>query len=109
MVQKIKKLKIDQDIVNFLRCIYFGDISNSMKAASNRAYRDMNRTIRFHGLDVELRVQLRDKVNQLLRKEIVVITQVKFSSKEEFNKLHLKICNKIKEIYLSEGVRLTYG
>lgn len=34
---------------------------------------------------------------------------MKFSSKEEFNKLHLKICNKIKEIYLAEGIRLTYG
>lgn len=109
MSQKIKELKIDQDIINFLRCIYFGNISDPIEAASSRAYRDMNRTIRFHGLDVKIRYQLRDKVNCILKKDFQFIDESNITSKELFNALHLKICDKIKNIYLTEGVTLTYG
>lgn len=47
---------VDSDILNFLRVIYFGSYTNPYKAASSRAYLDMNRTIRFKGLDEKIRV-----------------------------------------------------
>ena len=41
---------VDKDILDFLKAIYFGSYSNPYTAASNRAYLDMNRTIRFQGV-----------------------------------------------------------
>ena len=40
-------IEIDSRIIDFLKYMYFRNIDDSYVAAANRAYRDMNRTIRF--------------------------------------------------------------
>lgn len=42
---EIVEAKVDKDILDFLKAIYFGDFTDPLKVASSRAYRDMNRTI----------------------------------------------------------------
>lgn len=60
---EIVETKVDKDILDFLKAIYFGDFTDPLKVASSRAYRDMNRTIRFNGLQDATRLALREKVN----------------------------------------------
>lgn len=60
---EIVETKVDKDILDFLKAIYFGDFTDPLKVASSRAYRDMNRTIRFNGLPDATRLALREKVN----------------------------------------------
>lgn len=67
---EIVETKVDKDILYFLKAIYFGDFTDPLKAASSRAYRDMNRTIRFNGLPDATRLTLREKVNAVFDVEL---------------------------------------
>lgn len=97
---------IDKDILEFLRAIYFGSYVSGFEAASSRAYRDMNRTIRFNGLDEKKRESLRKKVYIYLEKEI---KDISVDSQIEFDKWHFKVCDYIRTLYRNEGVLFTYG
>ena len=46
-MNEIERICVDKDILDFLKVIYFGDINDPMEAAADRAYRDLNRTIRY--------------------------------------------------------------
>ena len=46
MLDKVRETSVDEDILDFLKYVYFGDFSNPIEAASGRAYLDMNRTLR---------------------------------------------------------------
>lgn len=73
---EIVETKVDKDILDFLKAIYFGDFTDPLKVASSRAYRDMNRTIRFNGLPDATRLALREKVNAvLIQQEIYLVLQ----------------------------------
>lgn len=43
------------------------------------------------------------------REELEGISNSEIISKKIVNDVHLKLCNKIKDIYGSEGIILTYG
>ncbi len=62
---EIVETKVDKDILDFLKTIYFGDFTDPLKAASSRAYQDMNRTIIFKGMPDATRLALREKVNDV--------------------------------------------
>lgn len=109
MDEKIEKTLVDQDILQFLRGVYFGNFADPLLAASSRAYRDMNRTIRFHGLEDEVRKNLRTQVNQVLRKQVSRLTPQNIKSTTEFDCWHQEVCNQIKRIYATQGIGLTYG
>ena len=66
----IESVTVDKDVLSFLRAIYFGTYKDRYEAAGNRAYRDMNRTIRFNGMEAEKRNTLRAETINLLRNEI---------------------------------------
>ena len=68
--ENIVEIKVDEDIIKFLKYVYFGDLTNPVEAASNRAYRDMSRTIRFDGLCEDSRLNLKKEVNSFLDTEI---------------------------------------
>lgn len=110
MSDKIEKniVSVDEDILKFLKAAYFGDFSDCYKAACNRAYRDMNRTIRFGELSSNDREDLKKEVKEKLKDEIKDNLN-KISSQEEFDDWHEKVCDQIKEIYKEKGITLTYG
>ena len=65
------KIKVDEGLLKFLKALYFGDFTNPIKAASDRAYRDMNRTIRFlDSVSKATRDKLKDEVNKVLVAEL---------------------------------------
>lgn len=65
---------VDSDILSFLRAIYLGAYDNPYHAAVSRAYLDMNRTIRFKGLEDDIRFALREQVNKMLENEIKALS-----------------------------------
>ena len=98
--------KVDSDILSFLRTIYFGVYTNLYKAASSRAYLDMNRTIRFRGLDEDTRVFLREQINQKLEEAIKALS---VSSQEEYDEWHKNLCFDIMQEYEKAGVEFSIG
>lgn len=106
---EIIETKVDKDILDFLKAIYFGDFTDPLKAASSRAYRDMNRTIRFNGLPDATRLALRGKVNAVFDIELPKLNSDSIRSQDEFDSWHRNVSDEIKKIYLDEGVKLTYG
>ena len=106
---EIVETKVDKDILDYLKAIYFGDLTDPQKAANSRAYRDMNRTIRFNGLPDATRLALREKVNAVFDTELTKLKSDSITSQDEFDAWHHSVSDKIKKLYLDEGVKLTYG
>lgn len=104
-----ENITVDRDVLDFLRTIYFGVYTNPYVAASSRAYRDMNRTIRFNGMEQEQRNALRSSVDELLEKEITSLVVDGVKSQDEYDKWHFKICEKIRKIYREAGIEFNYG
>lgn len=106
---EIVETKVDKDILYFLKASYFGDFTNPLKAASSRAYRDMNRTIRFNGLPDATRLALREKVNAVFDVELSKLNSDSITSQDEFDAWHRRVSDMIKALYWDVGVKLTYG
>lgn len=109
----IMKTEVDKDILDFLKAIYFGDFTDPLIAASSRAYRDMNRTIRFNGLPNHDRILLREKVNDIFKTEISKLNSDIITSQDEFDSWHHSVSDKIKSLYLDKNldkkIKFTYG
>ncbi|MCQ4021473.1 MULTISPECIES: hypothetical protein [unclassified Ruminococcus] len=103
------KILIDEDILEFLKVCYFGSDENPYKASSNRAYRDLNRTIRFNGMEQNARDKLRDEVHTLLEKEIKSVCNSNITTQEQFDVWHKKTCDKIRELYKNKNITFSFG
>lgn len=108
-MDKVVKVEIDKDIVEFLKVAYFGYFSDEISAASSRAYRDMSRTIRFNNLLNEDRLLLREKVTTIFKDEILILRTSEISNQNEFDLWHKNLCNRIIETYRDQEIKLTYG
>lgn len=104
-----EKNKIDEkDILEFFKYSYFGNLKDPIEAASNRAYRDMCRTIRFGNFQGD-RVELKKEVNSFLYKQIKKFVNDSITSQEKFDSWHCKVCKNIKLLYNEKGINFTYG
>lgn len=106
---KIEIIQVEKDILDFLKAIYFGPFFDPLQAASSRAYRDMSRTIRFHGLSKEARLELREKVNEIFREEIKKLIPKNITCSKDFDEWHHSLCDRIKQVYSDKDIKLTYG
>lgn len=104
----VKKITIDKDIYDFLQGAYFGGYTDPFEAASSRAYRDFNRTIRFNGISPQIRDNLRSNVTCLLENEIVEMSKTIFSQ-EDYDNWHFSVCDRIRSIYLDSNIDFYYG
>ena len=52
-MSKVKNKIDEEDILEFFKFSYFGNLKALIEAASNRAYRDMCRTLDFKNIDEE--------------------------------------------------------
>ena len=96
----------DSDILEFLKFSYFGNLKDPIEVASNRAYRDMCRTIKFNGLSEENRLKLRKKVKDDFKTEIDNLTS---KIQGDFDKWHEQLCKKIIDEYKKSKIQLSYG
>lgn len=102
------QVSVDSDVLEFLKALYFGAYTNPYEAASRRAYRDMNRTIRFGNLEVTARETVRKIIDGLLETEIISITQKK-QTQMEYDNWHQILSTKIIAEYDKRGIHFTYG
>lgn len=103
----------DEEILKFLKFSYFGDLNISIEIASNRAYRDMCRTLKFDVLPKDTKTtiisDLKEAVNVIFKEEIPIINEGSITSPEKFDSWHCKVCENIKLLYNEKGIKFTYG
>lgn len=108
-MERIEYVNVDKDILDFFKVIYFGAITDPMAAASDRAYRDLNRTIRFKDMPQDRRDFLRHSVTALFKKEIPELVQFGVDDQDGYDTWHYHICWKIRTYYRDAGVEFHYG
>lgn len=103
----------DEELLKFLKFSYFGNLTISIEVVSNRAYRDMCRTLRFGILPIDTKdttiSNLIEAVNVIFKKEIPIINEGSITSQEKFDSWHCKVCKNIKLLYNEKGIDFTYG
>lgn len=109
ILERIGYVSVDKDVLNFLKVIYFSAITDPIVAASNRAYRDLNRTIRFKKLPQDRRDLLRNTVTALLKKEIPTLVEFGVDDQKEYDSWHYRICTNILTYYRKADVEFHYG
>ena len=109
MPQEIQYAKVDQDSLEFLKAIYFGAETNPYTAAANRAYLDMNRTIRFNGLDEKERKRLHDFVCDLLEMSIKKLEAHPPQTQGAYDLWHFELCQYIQKAYAKSGIVFYMG
>ena len=102
-------VSIDKRSLEFLYAVYFGKYDDPYEAASNRAYRDMNRTIRFNGVDPEKRKELKAQVTKLLKDSICAVLSATNLNQTQYDKWHEDLCLQIINCYKKGSVVLTCG
>ena len=102
-------VSMEKRCVEFLYTVSFGKFDDPYEAASNRAYRDMNRTIRFNGVDPEKRKELRNQMTKLLKNSICTVLSLTNLDQKRFDKWHEDLCLRIIDCYKKESVVFTCG
>ena len=102
----MENITVCKESFEFLKYMLFGSWNSIYIAASERAYRDMCRTLRLDGTDS---TGLRDAVDKILEKEISDVLCRGFSGQEEYDLWHREICFKIQKIYIDNSIGLTVG
>ena len=98
-----------EKIAKFYRvCLFGSSESDVYKAAANRAYRDLCRTIKFKDKDDKNKNdKCRCSVNELIIEKIKYLPD---ANQEAYDEFHLGLCGQIIEEYRKSGVaELTYG
>ncbi len=103
----------NEELLEFFKYSYFGDLNISIEVASNRAYRDMCRTLNFDILpkkDKDTTISnLKEDVNSIFREKISIINEGSIANQEKFDKWHEQLCKNIKVLYNKKGIEFTYG
>ena len=102
-------ITVDKDALDFLKVIYFGAITDPYEAASFRAYRDFNRTLRFGEMPDEVRLDLRKQVTEILRERISNIAEETHMTQESFDTWHKETCGLIRQPYVNAGIEFSWG
>lgn len=93
----------------FLRLMAFGSDSNSYHAASEKAYLDLCRTIRFQNTTIEMREDLRERVARLIEKAIDRDIADKDHTQLSYDRWHRAICEEILHTYRQVGIEFHIG
>lgn len=81
----MKKVVVDKDILCSLKALYFGKYDEPIEGASGRAYRDMNRTIRFNGIDIAVRMRLREDTTSLFKVELKFLETGEITNQDSYD------------------------
>lgn len=100
---------MSENIKKFYRICVFGTEENNEKAAANRAYRDMCRTIRFEkGVSPMLKNDCRTRVVELIETEIKNCNSI--DTLEKYDEFHDSLCLSIINFYDNQTIaEITYG
>ena len=102
-------IEIDRDSLEFLYAVYFGSYENEFQAAGNRAYRDMNRTMRFNGLQQEKRDNLRKQTMRIIQSQVDDLWQKESVDQKTYDFWHKNLSERMIALYEYGGVIFTVG
>lgn len=105
----MNSIEIDRDILLFLRFAYFGNSKDLFLAATTRAYLDFNRTLRFHGMPDEQRLEMRNRASKCIKEAILNLLNRDKLCQTDFDSWHHRTCDVLIDCYRSNGIRFTYG
>ena len=105
-VPSLEYISVSRDAHEFLKHALFGAWDSIYIAASERAYRDMCRTLRLTGVDGK---KLRDAMDRKLEEETRAVLEKGFANQNQFDAWHQRVCKIIQEYYADNGVELTVG
>ena len=105
----MNRIEIDRDILLFLRFAYFGNSKDLFLAATTRAYLDFNRTLRFHGMPDEQRLEMRKQTSKCIKAAILNLLERDKLCQTDFDSWHHRTCDVLIDCYRSNGIRFTYG
>lgn len=92
-----------------IKVIYFGAITNPYEAASFRAYRDFNRTLRFGEMSDAVRLDLGKQATEIFRERISNIAEETHMTQENFDTWYKETCGLIRQPYVNAGIELSWG
>jgi len=78
-------------------------------AATTRAYLDFNRTLRFHGMPDEQRLEMRNRASKCIKEAILNLLNRDKLCQTDFDSWHHRTCDVLIDCYRSNGIRFTYG
>lgn len=91
---KTLKINVDEDTLKFLKFSYFGDLTNLIEAAVNRAYRDMCRTLNLKDIS-EAISKLKEEVKVIFENENKKHILNNIKNQDDFDTWHRGLCDKI--------------
>ena len=91
---KTLKINVDEDTLKFLKFSYFGDLTNLIEAAVNRAYRDMCRTLNLKDIS-EAISKLKEEVKAIFENENKKHILNNIKNQDDFDTWHRGLCDKI--------------
>lgn len=99
-------ITVDKDRFDFLLYAYFGGNENPYPASSKRAYRDLCRTLRFHGGSGQ---EYREYIDKLLEKRIQGLLSEKSHSQDRYDEWHHALCEEMVAYYRSHNIEFNIG
>jgi hypothetical protein len=99
------EILIDKDRFDFLQYAFFGG-DKPFPAVSDRAYRDLCRTLRFHG---ESGTKYRDHVGRVLEAEITAMLSKPPDTQAGYDTWHHALCDELIGYYGSTGFEFNLG
>lgn len=102
----LEYISVSKDAYDFLKHMLFGAWNSIYIAASERAYRDMCRTLRLEGVDS---TKLRDTVDKMMEQTICSALKTGFEDQKQYDTWHRKICFEIQKVYTDNNADMTIG
>lgn len=96
----------DKKVLDFLKCLYFGNIEDPLYSSIRNAYTDMCRTIRYADHDSK---KIRELCDQKIQSGVEVLLADAPKDKDAYTRWHYAMCNELIEAYEAYGIDFTYG
>ena len=104
----MEEIKIEKDVYDFLYYTCFGASKNIFDMAVDRAYRDVQRTVRW-GNNNKKREKMKSSSKEMVKNEVLEILNKKDVTKEDFDSWHEKACKGLVKILRDHGFEFYIG
>ena len=108
-VPSLEYITVSKDAYDFLKHMLFGAWNSIYVASSERAYRDMCRTLRNIRQSDANSTKLRSEIDLLLEQEICALFEHGIPNQKQYDEWHEKLCLQICKHYRDNGFDMTVG
>ena len=108
-VPSLEYVSVSKDAYDFLKHMLFGAWNSIYVASSERAYRDMCRTLRNIRQSDTNSTKLRSEIDLLLEQEICDLFEHGIVNQKQYDEWHEKLCVRIRKYYRDNGFDMTIG